>query len=322
MCIRNVILPILLAVSAARAYDPMAVEAAAAAIPLDLVVKDAARKREIPLLVYLPAGTNASPVVLFSHGLGGTRHGSAYLGRHWAGRGYAAVFLQHPGSDDSIWRGQPAGRRLAKMEAAASAENFLLRVKDVPVTLDQLATWNDDPASPLRRRLNLKRVAMTGHSFGAVTTQAVSGQKLGAGLSVTDPRIKAAVILSPSGPRQGARADQAFGSVDIPWLLMTGTRDLSRIGGITMESRLSVYPALPSGHKYELVLEGAEHSAFTERALPGDRGPRNPNHHRAILALSTAFLDAFLCDNPAARAWLDGPAARGVLEQGDRWQRK
>lgn len=323
MRLRTVHLSLLLLTAlGARAYDPLAVTENATPKPLDIIVKDATRKREIPLLVYLPATTNAAPVVLFSHGLGGTRHGSAYLGRHWSARGYAAVFLQHPGSDDSVWRGQPAGGRMAKMEAAASGENFLLRVKDVPMTLDQLATWNADPASPLRGRLDLKRVAMTGHSFGAVTTQAVSGQKLSAGLSVTDPRIKAAVLFSPSGPRRGGRAEQSFGSVEIPWLLMTGTLDVSRIGGITLESRLSVYPALPAGGKYELVLDGAEHSAFTERALAGDRGKRNPNHHRAILALSTAFLDAYLKDDATARAWLNGPAARNVLEKGDRWQRK
>lgn len=323
MLLRTILLPLLLLTAlATRAYDPLAVTEKAPPKPLDLVVKDAARKREIPILVYLPAGTNAAPVVLFSHGLGGTRHGSAYLGRHWSARGYAAVFLQHPGSDDSVWRGQPLGGRMAGMEAAASGENFLLRVKDVSVALDQLAAWNADPASALRGRLDPKHVAMTGHSFGAVTTQAVSGQRLSAGLFVTDPRIKAAVLFSPSGPRNGGRAEQSFGSVDIPWLLMTGTRDLSRIGGITMESRLSVYPALPAGNKYELVLEGAEHSAFTERALPGDRGKRNPNHHRAILALSTAFFDAYLKEDAAARAWLDGPDARAILEKGDRWQRK
>lgn len=72
---------------------------------------------------------------------------------------------------------------------------------------------------------------------------------------------------------------------------MTGTKDLSRIGNIDMASRLAVFPALPEGDKYELVLNDAEHSAFSERALPADQTPRNPNHHRAILALSTAFWD-------------------------------
>ena len=70
------------------------------------------------------------------------------------------------------------------------------------------------------------------------------------------------------------------------------------------------------------LIDRAEHSAFTDRALPGDREPRNPNHHRAILALSTAFWDACLRDDAAAQAWLDGEGARAVLEPTDRWQRK
>lgn len=82
-----------------------------------------------------------------------------------------------------------------------------------------------------------------------------------------------------------------------------------------------MFPALPPGGKYELVLDGAEHSAFTDRALPGDSSPRNPNHHRVILALSTAFWDAWLRGDDAARRWLDGDGPRSLLEKGDRWRR-
>ena len=85
---------------------------------------------------------------------------------------------------------------------------------------------------------------------------------------------------------------------------------------------LAVFPALPPGGKYELVLDGAEHSAFSEQGLRRNEASRNPNHHRAILALSTAFWDAWLREDAAARAWLDGDDARSVLEKGDRWQRK
>jgi len=56
--------------------------------------------------------------------------------------------------------------------------------------------------------------------------------------------------------------------------------------------------------------------------LPGDKEARNPNHHRAILALSTAFWDAYLRGDAAARAWLDGDGPRSVLEPKDRWQKK
>jgi predicted dienelactone hydrolase len=287
-----------------------------------LTVKDDARQRAIPLKVYLPPARSATPVVLFSHGLGGSREGSAFLGRHWAGRGYVAVFLQHPGSDDSVWKDVPRLQRLAAIRKAASLNNFMLRVRDVPAVLDQLDKWNGEPGHPLARRLKLQRVGMSGHSFGAQTTQAVSGQAAPLiGQRWSDPRIKAAVIMSPSSPKRGG-AEKAFGGVQLPWLLMTGTQDTAPIGNQTVESRLAVYPALPTGDKYEMVLHNAEHSAFTERALPGDSQPRNPNHHRAILALSTAFWDAYLREDPKAKSWLQGAEPRKILQQQDRWQRK
>lgn len=93
-------------------------------------------------------------------------------------------------------------------------------------------------------------------------------------------------------------------------------------GAADVASRLAVYKPLPAGGKYELVLDGEEHSAFTDRPLPGDVRPRNPNHHRAVLAVSTAFWDAFLRKDAAARSWLDGDGAWSALDEGDSRQRK
>jgi len=308
--------------AADNAYDPLKIPDSAEPRTLDFTVHDANRQRDIPIRVFPPTGKAPAPVVLFSHGLGGSPEAYVYLGRHWAARGYVGVFLDHPGSDTSVWRDAPAGERRATMRNAVSLENFMLRVKDVPAVLDELERWDRSTTHPLSGRLDLGRVGMAGHSFGAVTTQGVSGQAFAVGnMSLTDSRIKAALVMSPSGPRRGD-PERAFGSVKIPWMLMTGTRDVAGIGGIDMESRLSVFPALPAGGKYELVLDNAEHSAFTERALPGDSQPRNPNHHRAILALSTAFWDAWLRGDTAARAWLDGAGPRSVLDPKDRWQKK
>lgn len=304
----------------AATYDPLAVTTPEVT-PVELVVSDARRSREVPLRVYLPAAPAPAPVLLFSHGLGGSREGNAFLGQHWARRGYVAVFLQHPGSDTAVWKGVEQPERLAAMKSAASVENFLLRTGDVHVVLDQLTAWNATAGHPLVGRLDLARVGMSGHSFGAVTTQAVSGQKLPFGADERDGRIKAAMALSPNTPRRPDAAT-AFGSVSIPWLLLTGTHDVALIGQATVASRLSVFPALPAGRKYELVLDGAEHSAFTDRALPGDRQPRNPNHHRALLAVSTAFFDSVLKADAGARAWLEGSGVKSVLEPADRWQWK
>jgi predicted dienelactone hydrolase len=286
-------------------------------------VWDGKRNRRIPLLIYLPKTQSSRPVILFSHGLGGTRYGSSYLGKHWAGHGYVAVFLQHPGSDDQVWQSVPAQKRQGALESAVSGQNFLLRVKDVPAVLDQLQRWNGQPDHPLFHRLDLAHVGMSGHSFGAVTTQAVSGQRFpGVGTQFTDRRIRSAVIFSPSSRRKGGRPSDAFGSVQIPWLLMTGTEDIASIGNIDMAARLAVYLALPPGRKYELVLAGGQHSTFTDRPLPSDRAPRNPQHHPRILAISTAFWDATLTQNPQAQAWLDGPGPRSILDPADRWQMK
>ena len=304
------------------AYDPLAVgEAAPTALEL--------KAGEVPVRVYLPpstspvtpSGVEVLPVILFSHGLGGSRENNRFLGEHWARRGYVAVFLQHAGSDDAVWENKPKADRFSALKDAASLENFLARVEHVHTVLDALTRWNGETKHPLEGRLDLAHVGMSGHSFGAVTTQAVSGQRFPFGKDFTDARIKAVFEMSPSLPRRGD-AKSAFEKVAIPWLLMTGTADASPIGGQSAESRLGVFPALPAGQKYELVLDGAEHSAFSERSLPGDARPRNPNHHRAMLAISTAFFDSTLKGDAKARAWLDGNEVRAVLQEKDRWQHK
>ena len=302
----------------AKGYDPLAIDPSSRSEVRDLTVHDASRNRDIPVRIYLPANEKPAPIVLFSHGLGGSRAGSKFLGEHWAARGYIAVFVQHPGSDEAVWKDAAPKERMAALRTAASLENFLLRVRDVRAVLDELEVWNKN--GPLAGRMDLTKIGMSGHSFGAVTTEAVSGETLPlSGTQLTDPRIRAAVILSPSVP-VSTTAEQAFGAVKIPWLLMTGTKDTAPIGPADMKSRLAVYPALHGAPKYQVVLNNAEHSAFTDRALPGDREPRNPNHHRAILALSTAFWDAYLRGDKDALVWLNGDGPRSVMETADDWK--
>ena len=78
------------------------------------------------------------------------------------------------------------------MRAAADLENFLLRADDVRAVLDQLDQWNKTSNNPLSGRLDMNRIGMSGHSFGAVTTQALSGQRFVRGAELSDARIKAA----------------------------------------------------------------------------------------------------------------------------------
>src|SRR5439155_2681472 len=102
---------------------------------------DTTRDRDVPAKIYFSTeGAGPFPVIVFSHGLGGTREAYEYLARQWAANGYVSVHLQHPGSDDSAWRGQE--QPIQSMKSAASFKNAIERPKDVSFAVDQLTLLN------------------------------------------------------------------------------------------------------------------------------------------------------------------------------------
>lgn len=305
----------LLSAAEAVRYDPLKVPDTKI-VSKTFEVKDTTRERILPIRVYLPESHKPAPVILFSHGLGGSRDNNPYLGNHWAARGYVVVFVQHPGSDESVWKDAAGPARLAEIRKAASLENYRARTKDIPAVIDALTTWNAAKDHPLEGRLDLEQIGMSGHSFGAQTTQAMAGQSAARGnISMAEPRIDAAVMMSPSPPRRGDPA-QAFSTIKIPCLLMTGTRDDSPIGNTTPEDRLKVFPHLKQAPAWQVIFDKATHMDFGQR--PGKTG--DPRYHRAILALTTAFWDAELKDDSAAKAWLEKDGPKSVLTKGDRWE--
>lgn len=277
-------------------------------------------QREVPLKVYLPQQQPA-PLILLSHGLGGSREVGAYLGEQWAGRGFVVVAMQHAGSDTAVWKGVAPAQRLAAMAKAVNRASFMGRMRDVPATLDQLELWNEREGHFLQGRIDFEWVGMAGHSYGAITTQALCGQRHPAvKRGFVDERIDAGLALSPSPPAFGD-ADRAFGAITRPMMLMTGTDDGSVIGKTTPEGRRDVYAAMPAGSKYELVLDGADHLAFGDLPPRGARA-RDHRYHRVIKGLSTAFWDAYLGQDATARSWLDHGQPRAMLEAKDLWQCK
>ncbi|QTN31159.1 dienelactone hydrolase [Akkermansiaceae bacterium] len=296
-------------------YDPLSVgDEEVKSLAFD--VTDKSRDRVIPIRAYLPENGAAAPLVIFSHGLGGSRDNNPYLGNHWAKRGYVVVFVQHPGSDESVWKGERPMNRMAAMKAAASAEAFADRVADIPAVIDALESLGNQKGHALKGRMDLGRIGMSGHSFGAVTTQAMAGQTFAGGrISYLEKRIGAAVMMSPSKPRLGDPG-KAFGSITLPCLLLTGTRDDSPIGGGTPEDRLEVFPNLAKAPAWQLVFDGATHMDFGQR-----KGvQKDSRYHKAILALTTAFWDAHLKGDKAAMEWLKGEGVKSALAEGDIWQ--
>lgn len=296
-------------------YNPLTV-ADVEIVSKPLMVRDTGRNRDIPIRIYLPDSKKPAPVVLFSHGLGGSRDNNPYLGNHWAKRGYAVVFIQHPGSDESVWKDLLPRQRMAAMKQAASPASFLERVCDVPAVIDTLTVWNEDKKNPLSGRFDLKHIGMSGHSFGAVTTQAIAGQSAAGGrISFADSRLTAAVMMSPGLPAAGDPQD-AFAAIKIPCLLMTGTRDSSPIRDMSPANRLKVFPAIRNAPVWQVVFDKLEHMDFGERG-GSQEGKR---YHKAILALTTAFWDAELKGDKRALIWLNGKGAGSVLAKEDKWE--
>ena len=301
----------LAAKEAAAAYDgkpgPFAVEVLLADW------HDAARDRAVPVKMYFPkAGAGPFPVIIFSHGLGGSREGYEYLGRHWASFGYVSVHVQHKGSDTAVWKGQ--GRPMEAMrQAVKEPRNSLDRVLDVRFAIDQVEKLNRD-RGPLQGRLDLARIGMAGHSFGAWTTLAAVGETFvgpsGREQTFADPRIKAAIAMSASVPRDKTRLDQEFGHIKTPCLHMTGTLDDSPVGTTKAKDRRLPFDHITAADQYLVIFAGGDHMIFSGR---GRLAKRDTRFQDLIRPATTAFWDAYLKDAKPAKAFLNDGALQKLL---------
>ncbi len=292
--------------------------------------QDVARDREVPVRIYYPVDAEGPrPVVVVSHGLGGTRDALSYLGRHWASYGYVCVHMQHHGSDDAVWRDVPARERMRTMRAATSnLQASLDRAADVPFVLDTLEAAQAAEDTPRYGQLDLEHIAIAGHSYGAWTCMALAGQ--GNGLNgdptLRDERIDVAVPLSSPVPRNPRSYDRAFGGIDIPVFHVTGTLDTSPVSDTTAEQRRVPYdhsPGRDAGGKaqYLITFEGGDHMVLGGPPMDGAQSrrmmqrmrerdgvdtSRDPVIHGLIIQSTTAFLDGWLLGDADAIAWLDG----------------
>jgi predicted dienelactone hydrolase len=272
----------------------------------------------IPLKIYLPGDiVNPAPVVLVSHGLGGSREGSTYLGEHWSAAGYVVVAIQHPGSDESVWKDAPKLKRMDALKKAANGQSFMARISDVGLVLDYLESSLHSATHPLYQRVDPSRIAMSGHSFGAVTSQAIMGQSFRqpSDAAFFSDRIDCVILMSPSQSK-GLSNESAFGSVTLPVLCMTGTEDGSPLQSeVTPESRREVYASLPEGQAYQVVFDEGVHSIFSDRH-------QDRRYHSPIEIITTAFLDAHLKQDSEALDWLRSDEVSKSLAPEDEWEWK
>jgi predicted dienelactone hydrolase len=291
--------------------------------------RDESRDRTVPYRLYAPAVLKGVyPVILVSHGIGGSREAMPYLGRRLAESGYVALHLQHTGTDSSVWQrtnSLPDVYR-ALRQAMWDANAARLRFQDVPFTVRELARLNHQ--GPLAGHLDLTCIGMAGHSYGGVSTMVAAGQRMGPGGQwfFKEPSIKAGLVMSPNVPIQGGDLGALYRDITIPLFHITGTKDGNAVPGnneFEPIQRTIPYETLTIPNQYLLVLDGAGHNAFSGLEHgPHAHGPEKQTRYtRAVQEGAVLFFDAYLKGNAAALTALR-LAFQSSLEPTDRFEWK
>ncbi|MEQ1931473.1 MAG: hypothetical protein ABL957_13230, partial [Parvularculaceae bacterium] len=254
--------------------------------------------RTLPVVVYGPSAPGTYPVVVFSHGHGGgPGGGTGAIASALADLGYIVIAPTH--LDSLVYL--PEIRDQFSLELSASS---LHRVADMQFALDRAATLA--AILPGGYAADMTSVAAIGHSHGAFTAALLAGAApVDPGYvlspsnpygisSLADPRLDAAILLSP----QGVTSDwahlsaQSWDNLSIPILAMTGTFDYET--SAIWSSRLDFMRHADSGPLYAVVFDEADHSQLGGRTA-------SPELIASIAGISDKFFDAYLANDLAAR---------------------
>lgn len=277
--------------------------------------------RNVPIKVHVPATGGPCPVIVVSHGAGGDWDTHFAQAQDLASHGYAVFCVEHEGSNRArLVRGLRPLRNLGEM--VHDADEVLARPRDVSFAIDRAAEWNQAHES-LKGRLDLAKVGVMGHSFGAFTAMAACGMRpaldwlrpeiapgKGLGPDLGDPRVRCGVALSPQGVGDPFFTEESFASLRVPLLGISGTKDVQQ-SGETPEGRRDAFARWPAGMHRFVWISDARHVDFT--SAPGDGTSSLPSASRddvqPITRIATrAFFDAHLKS--------DAQAARILSEEG------
>ena len=264
---------------------------------VDLDWHDSARDRPVPIRLHLPRSplseATTAPLVVFSHGLGGSRYGYTWLGEYWAAHGIASMHVQHVGSDRAIWaeRGNPLAM-LGLMRQAISEREAIARVHDVRFALDQLT------ASGFSQRIDTARIVIAGHSYGANTAMLLSGARIERAEfdpSLADRRVSAAILISAPPFHGEGSPKPILAPIKLPTLHVTATEDIIRVPGYfsDLDDRLAIFDAIAGPDKTLAVYTGGSHSMFTDRLWSGGEA-LNRSVKSATRELALGFVERLL----------------------------
>lgn len=252
------------------------------------------RGEDIQVRVSAPASGRDLPVIVFSHGFGWSMRGYDPLVDYWTAHGFAVLQPTHLDS-----------RTLGiAPEDPRTPEIWRFRVDDLKRTIDSLDVI-ESAVPGLTGRLDRGSLVVAGHSWGATTASALVGARVvgpggSPGEDMSDPRVKAAVLLALAGHGEEdltpfAAEHFSFMSPDFaqmarPTLLVAGDHDQSPLTTRGPDWWADGYAQSP-GAKSLLTLYGAEHSLG---GIPGytvtETTDENPERVALIARVSTAYM--------------------------------
>lgn len=307
-----------------QAFLPGAISAPSPVVSVSPIVLAApGRGADLQVRVSAPVTGSQLPLIVLTHGFGSSLDGYAPLAHFWAAHGF--VVIQPTFLDSRTLNPN------AKASHAEAVQDFLndprklvmwrFRVEDMTRILDQLDVL-EASVPGLAGRLDRRRIAAAGHSFGAQTTALLLGARvLGADGSLSenfaDPRIKAGVLLSASG-RGGADlspfALEHFPSLNLhyadlttPALVVAGDADHSPLTVRGPDWFADAYTLSP-GVDCLVTLFGAEHMlGGISGYLVTETTDEHPARVAAVQRLTWAYLRSALY--PEDPAWSAACAA-------------
>jgi dienelactone hydrolase len=257
--------------------------------------------REFMIHVWSPKTQEQCPLILFSHGLGGTFNGLSYtaLCEYCASHGYVVVSVSHMYASKLIQL--PDGRSAGYL---FPAQFHYQQKKDMYST--EIETWVADMMCTLdwcaEHDIDLSRVGVMGHSLGGST--AIQ-------LCRSDSRIKAAVNFD--GPLYGANK---LSSVDQPVMFIVGSFVAPGLNpGLSVAARdalmwaqyfgkgslplINAFISVQQSDVYKITIEGIVHGTFSDQALMPDPTLLpwlidGNQAHTIINSYVTAFFDCYL----------------------------
>lgn len=227
----------------------------------DIDLIRASQGRRIPVRLWLPDGSTRA-WLLFSVGFGGDRTGYAYLGRAWAARGIATAVVEHIGSNLEVLKGLPGKTREERNQEVVRSVSNPAELAARPLDLLEVHRH-------LAPRFGDLPWGVGGHSFGSYSVLAALGLPTIPVLpSLPDPLRGASscLVISPQPPGH-LFSQRVLGTLDLPTLVLTGSKDDLLDGDGDYTRRVAVYEHLPVGQRNLVVLEGVEHLDFAAIGL-------------------------------------------------------